>query len=97
MPMIMDLLFFSEDEGERDAPPTKKPRTGSAKSVNTEPEKLKEKASCAPESAGAAPNALTRMLQKSKAGASATAITPSSSAAAAAPAKEHVSVYEFCL
>ena len=95
MPMIMDLLFFSEDEGERDAPPAKKPRTGSAKSVNTGPEKLKEKTSDAPEPAGAVSNALTRMLKKSKDVEASTAIAPSSSAAAAASAKEHVSTSEF--
>ena len=96
MPMIMDLLFFSEDEGERDAPPAKKPRTGSAKSVNTEPEKLKEKASGAPEPAVAVSNALTRMLHKiNDVEALTAAITPSSSAAAAASAKEHARTSEF--
>ena len=95
MPMIMNLLFFSEDEGERDAPPAKKPRTGSTKSVNTGPEKPKEKTSDAPEPACAVSNALTRMLKKSKVvEASTAAITPSSSAVAAS-AKEHVSTSEF--
>ena len=92
MPMIMNLLCFRDDEGERDAPPAKKPKTGSAKSVNFGPEVLKEKASSAPGSAIAASNALTRMLVKNKnAEASAAAITPPSAAAAAASAEEHVS------
>ena len=43
MPMIMNLLLFRDDEGELDAPPAKKPKTGSAKSVNSGPEALKEK------------------------------------------------------
>ena len=95
MPMIMNLLCFSDDEGEHEAPPAKKPKTGSAKSVNSGPEVLKEKASSAPGSAVAASNALTRMLAKNKnAEASAAAITPSS-AAAAASAEEHVSTSKF--
>ena len=95
MPMIMNLLCFRDDEGERDAPPTKKPKTGFAKSVNSGPEELKEKTSSAPDPAPAASNALTRMLKKSKVvEASTAAITPSS-AAAAASAKEHVSTFEF--
>ena len=49
MPMIMNLLHFRDDEGERDAPPAKKPKTGSAKSVSSGPEALKEKTSGAPE------------------------------------------------
>ena len=95
MPMIMNLLCFSDDEGEHDAPPAKKPKTGSAKSVNSGPEALKEKKSSAPKPAPAASNALTRMLKKSKVvEASTAAITPSS-AAAAASAKEHVSTSDF--
>ena len=92
---MISILLFSEDEGALDAPPVKKPRTGSAKSVNSGPETLKEKTSNAPDPAPAASNALTRMLKKSKVvEASTTAITPSS-AAAAASAKEHVSTSEF--
>ena len=91
MPMMMDLLRFSDDEGELNAPPAKKPKTGSAKSVNSGPEVLKEKTSSAPKPTTAAPNALTRMLARNKnAEASAAAITPPS-AAAAAPAEDHVS------
>ena len=66
MPMIMNLLCFRDDEGELDAPPAKKPKTGSAKSVNSGPEALKEKTSNAPGPAVVAPNALTRMLAKNK-------------------------------
>ena len=95
MSMITNLLCFRDDKGKRDAPPAKKPKTGSAKSVNSGPETLKEKTSNAPEPEVAASNALTRMLAKSKiAEASTAAITPSS-AAAAASAKEHVSTSEF--
>ena len=91
----MDLLCFSDDEGELNAPPAKKAKTGSAKSVNSGPEVLKEKTSSAPDPAAVAPNALTRLLARNKnAEASAAAITPPS-AAAAAPAKEHVSFSEF--
>lgn len=94
MPMIMNLLLFSEDEDAPVAPPAKKPRTGSAKSVNTGPEKPKEKTLNAPEPAA---NALTRMLKRGKDGEAPTAaIAPSSSAAAAALAKEHVSTFCFC-
>ena len=94
MPMIMNLLCFRDDEGEHDAPLAKKPKTGSAKSVNSGPEALKEKTLSAPEPAAAASNALTRMLAKSRiAETSVAAITPS--AAAAAPAKEHVSSSQF--
>ena len=96
MPIIMNPLCFRDDEGELNAPPAKKPKTGSAKSVNSGPDTLKEKTSTAPEPAAAASNALTRMLAKNKnAESSAAAITPSSAAAAAAPAKEHVSSSEF--
>ena len=95
MPMIMNLPCFSDDEGELRAPPAKKPKTGSVKSVNSGPETQKEKASSAPDPAAAAPNALTRMLERSKiAETSAAAIRPST-AAAAAPAKEHVSSSDF--
>lgn len=93
MPMIMNLPYFSDDEGEISAPPAKKPKTGSVKSVNSGPEAPKEKTSSAPEATGGAPNALTRLLTKGRsAETSAAAITPSS-AAAAAPAKEHVSFF----
>ena len=95
MPIMMGLLCFSDEEGELDAPPTKKPKTGSAKSVNSGPEASKEKTSSAPDPAAAAPNALTRLLARNKnAEASAAAITPPSAAAAAAPAKEHISSSE---
>ena len=95
MPMIMNLLCFSDDKGKRDAPPAKKPKTGSAKSVNSGPKTLKGKSSNAPGPAVVAPNALTRMLAKNKnAEASTAAITPSS-AAAAASAEEHVSTSKF--
>ena len=93
--MIMNLLCFRDDEGERDAPPAKKPKTGSAKSVNSGPEALKEKTSSAPEPATAASNALTRMLAKNKNAETSVAAIMPSSAAAAAPAKEHVSSSEF--
>ena len=95
MPMIMSLLLFMDDEGELAAPPTKKPKTGSAKSVNSGPEASKEKSSGAPEPATAPSNALTRMLAKNKNAETLAAVTAPSSAAAAAPAKEHVSSSEF--
>ena len=92
MPMIMSLLHFRDDEGELDAPPAKKPKTGSTKSVSSGPEALKEKTSGAPAPAAAASNALTKMLAKGKkAETSAAVVAPS--AAAAAPAKEHVSSF----
>ena len=90
MPMVMNLLRFRDDEEELEVPPTKKPKAGSTKSVNSGPEASK-KTSGAPEPAAAAPNALTRLMTKSKnAEASAAAAAPSS-AAAAARAEEHVS------
>ena len=91
MPIIMNPLCFRDDEGELNAPPAKKPKTGSVKSVNSGPEALKEKTSGAPESAAAAPNALTRMLAKSKNKETSAATVTPSSAAAAAHAKEQVS------
>ena len=91
MPIIMNLLCFRKDEGELDAPPAKKPRTGSTKSVSSELETLKEKTLSTPEPAVAASNAFTRMLAKSRiAETSVAAITPSS-AATVASAEEHVS------
>ena len=70
----------------------KKQKSGSAKSVNSGPDALKEKASKVPRLAAPAPNALTRLLARNKnVEASAAAVTPPS-AAAAASAKEHVSV-----
>ena len=96
MPIIMNPFPFSEDECALVAPPAKKPRTGSVKSVNSGPGKPKEKTSGAPESAGTAPNALTRMLKRGKdAEGSGAAVAPSSSAAVAASAKEHVSTSVF--
>ena len=95
MPMIMSLLLFRDDEGELAAPPTKKPKTGSAKSVNFVPEASKEKSSGATDPATAPSNALTRMLAKNKNAEASAAIIASSSAAAAAPEKEHVSSSEF--
>ena len=95
MPMTMTLLLFRDDEGELAAPPAKKLKTGSAKSVNSGPEASKEKSSGAPEPAAAASNALTRMLAKNKNAETLVAVTAPSSAAAAAPAKEHVSSSEF--
>ena len=92
--MMMDLLCFSDDEGELNAPPAKKPKTGSAKSVNSGPEALKEKALGAPEPVVAALNSLTRMLAKNKNAETLAAAIAPSSAAAAAPAKEHVSSSE---
>ena len=104
--MIMYLLRFSDEEGELNAPPPKKAKTGSAPSVNSGPDAAKEKSSRAPKPAAAAENALTRMLTKNKkAEASAPVIAPSS-AAAAVSAEEHVSAlicfnlpliyFEFC-
>ena len=96
MPIIMNPLCFRDDEGELNAPPAKKPKTGSVKSVNSGPGAMKEKASGAHEAAAAPLNALTKMLAKNKrAEASAAVFAPSSSAAAAAPANEHVSSSEF--
>ena len=95
MSMIINLLLFRDDEGELAAPPTKKPKTGSAKSVNSGPEASKEKSSGALEPATAVSNALTRMLAKNKNAETSAAVAAPSSAAAAAPAKEHVSSSEF--
>ena len=94
MPIQTNLLYFRDDEGEIEAPPAKKPKTGSAKSVSSGPEALKEKTSGAAAPAAATSNALTKLLAKGKKEAtSAAVIAPS--AAAAAPAKEHVSPSDF--
>ena len=85
--MITNPLCFSDEEGELEAPPTKKAKTGSAPSVNSGPDAAKEKSSRAPKPAATAENALTRMLKKNKgAEASAAAVTPPPAAA------EHVRV-----
>ena len=98
-------LYFSDEEGELDAPPPKKAKTGSAPSVNSGPETSK-KASGAPKPAAAADNALTRLLTKNKRAETSAPVIAPSSAAAAASSEEHVSVlicfnlplicFEFC-
>ena len=66
MPMMTNLLCFSDEEDELNAPPAKKPKTGSIKSVNSGPEATKEKSSSAPVPTAHAENALTRMLSRNK-------------------------------
>ena len=89
MPIEVNLLYFRDDEGEIKAPPAKKPKIGSAKSVSSEPEALKEKTSGAAAPAVATSNALTKLLAKGKKTSTSAAVT-APSAAAAAPAEEHV-------
>ena len=91
MPMIMYPLCFSDEEGELNAPPPKKAKTGSAPSVNSGPDAAKEKSSRAPKPTAAAENALTRMLAKNKNAETSAPVIAPSSAAAAASAVEHVS------
>ena len=95
VPMMTNLLCFSDEEGELDAPLAKKPKTGSAKSVNSRPEASKQKSSSAPVPTAAAENALTRMLTKNKNAETSAAVVTPSSAAAAASSKEHVSYSAF--
>ena len=100
MLMIMYPLRFSDEEGELDAPPPKKAKSGSAPSVNSGPDVAKEKPPAAAE------NALTRMLTKKKKAEASAPVFASSSAAAAVSAEEHVSAsscfnlplfcFEFC-
>ena len=85
-----ESLRFRDDEEELDVRPTKKPKAGSTKSVNSGPEALK-KASGAPEPTAVASNALTRLLAKNKSAETSVAVAAPSLAAAAAPAEEHVS------
>ena len=106
MPLIMYPLCFSDEEGELDAPPPKKAKSGSAPSVNSGPDVAKEKSLKAPKPPAAAENALTRMLTKNKKAEASAPVFASSSAAAAVSAEEHVSAsscfnlplfcFEFC-
>ena len=98
MPMTRNLLCFSDEEGDLDAPPAKKPKTGSAKSVNSGPEASKQKSSSAPVPTATAENALTRMLAKNKNVETLAPVIAPSTAAAAAPSKEYLSCFVFiCL
>ena len=87
----MLLLYLSDEEGELNAPPPKKAKTGSGPSINSGPEAAKDKSSKAPKPPAAAENALTRMLTKNKRTETSAPVITSSSAAAAASAEEHVS------
>ena len=106
MPRMTNPLRFSDDEDDLDAPPAKKPKTGSIPSVNSGPEAAKEKSSRAPTPTVSAQNALTRMLAKNKNAETSAPVIAPSSAAAAASSEEHVSAsscfnlplifFEFC-